>query len=178
MEDQVKQNHEIELLKLEYRECQAGYNSRDDMTEDEFCKVVQLFWLFVTIILALNVFTTIGRFFHCAVCIIIGVAGLFCLLSLLVSIESNASCNVALRQRCKKIEDRLCDLVGFKLQYWQVIDERDKYLEEELVKGRFGAKVGGEKERERSIFVNTVRLLILLWIVIVAVAVVRGIPSK
>lgn len=179
MEDQEKQNHEIELLKLEYRECQSGYNSRDNMTEDEFCKVVQMFGVFVTILLAFNVFSKIGRFFHCVVCITIGVAGFFCLLSLLISIESNASCNVALRQRCRKIEDRLFDLVGVKLQYWGVIDERKKHIEEKLVKGGLSAIAGSEvKERERSIFVNTVRLLIFLWTVIVVVVVVCEIPSK
>jgi hypothetical protein len=168
MDEDLKKNQEIELLKLEYQECQRGYSQRDGLAEDEFGKVVQLFLLLVATVFLFDRFAEAGRSIHCLGCIILGIAGLFYFVSLLVSIESNASCNVALRQRCEEIEKRLQELTGFQLQYWKVIHDRTRHLEEMIIKGTWGTKADRErKERERNIFINTVRLLIVLWIIIV-----------
>jgi hypothetical protein len=163
------------LLKLEYQQCQSGYNSRDRLAEDEFCKVIQKFSIFLTILLAFNIFIKISPVFHFWVCVIIGVAGFSCLFSLLVVIESNSGCNVALRQRCRQIEDRLKELTGFQIQYWQAIEDRRKEREERIVKGIRGAITKRErKEQERSIFIFTVRLLIGLWLIIVVAMIIWG----
>ncbi|UCF00028.1 MAG: hypothetical protein JSV82_02900 [Planctomycetota bacterium] len=175
MENNANKDHEIELLKLEYQQCQSGYNSRDRLAEDEFCKVIQKFSVFLTILLAFNIFIKISPAFHFWVCVIIGIAGLCCLFSLLVVIESNSGCNVVLRQRCRQIEDRLKELTGFQIQYWQAIEDRIKYLEENIVKGiRDTITKRERKEQERSIFVLTIRLLILLWIIIVVAMIIWG----
>jgi hypothetical protein len=172
MNEDSKKNQEIELLKLEYQECQRGYSQRDGLAEDEFGKVVQLFLLLVATVFLFDRFAESGRLIHCSGCIILGVAGLFYFLSLLVSIESNASCNVALRQRCEEIEKRLRELTGFELRYWKTIHDRVRHFEEMVIKGAWGAKADREKkERERNIFINTVRLLIFLWIIVVLFAI-------
>ncbi len=172
MNEDLKKNQEIELLKLEYQECQRGYSQRDGLAEDEFGKVVQLFLLLVATLFLFDRFAESGQIIHCLGCIILGIAGLFYFFSILVSIESNASCNVALRQRCEEIEERLQELTGYKLQYWNKIHDRVRHLEEMVIKGAWGAKADAEKkERERNIFINTVRLLIILWIIVVLVTV-------
>jgi len=173
MDNQTKKDYEIDLLKLEYQECQRGYNQRDHMVEDEFCKVVQLFLLLVATVFLFDRFAIVGRYAHWVGCIILGIAGLFCFFSMLVSIESNASCNVALRRRCREIEKRLHELAGYEIRYWKTINERARHLEEMVFKGSWGTKVGREQsERERNIFINTVRLLIVLWIIVIAIAIV------
>lgn len=172
MNEDLKKNQEIELLKLEYQECQRGYSQRDSLAEDEFGKVVQLFLLLVATVFLFDRFAESGQIIHCLGCIILGIAGLFYFFSILVSIESNASCNVALRQRCEEIEERLQELTGYKLRYWNKIHDRVRHLEEMVIKGAWGAKADAEKkERERNIFINTVRLLIILWIIVVLVTV-------
>jgi hypothetical protein len=83
---------------------------------------------------------------------------------------------VALRQRCEKIEERLQELTGFELRYWKTIHDRERHFEEMVVKGDWGAKADREKkERERNIFIYTVRLLIALWFIVVLFAVL---PQK
>lgn len=174
MVDDSQKNQEIELLKLEYRECQNGYNSRDKMAEDEFCKVIQVFSVFLTILVAFSVFAKVGWYSNCAVCLLIGVTGLMCLVSLLVVIESNSSCKVALRKRCGKIRERLQALVGFKLSYWDAIEQRARHWEEKKIKGALGVTADKDRtEAEQNIFVTAVRLLIFLWMVIVIAAVLR-----
>jgi len=173
MENNANKDNEIELLKLEYQQCQSGYNSRDSLAEDEFCKVIQKFSIFLTILLAFNIFIKISPEFHFWVCIIIGVAGFCCLCSLLVVIESNSGCNVALRQRCRQIEDRLKELTGFQIQYWQAIEKRYKPREERIVKELWGTRADSE-ETERNMFVFTVRLLMGLWIMIVVAMIIWG----
>lgn len=172
MNEDLNKNHEIELLKLEYQECQRGYSQRDGLAEDEFGKVVQLFLLLVATIFLFDRFAESGRTIHCLGCIILGIAGFFYFFSILVSIESNASCNVALRQRCEEIEERIEELTGYKLRYWDTIQKRVRHLEEMVIKGAWGAKADSEKkERERNIFINTVRLLIVLWIIVLVVTI-------
>jgi len=172
MDNEIKKNYEIDLLKLEYQECQHGYSQRDGLVEDEFCKVVQLFLLLVGTMFLFDRFSVAGRAIHCVGCIILGIAGFFCFFSLLVSIESNAGCNVALRQRCEEIEKRIHELMGFELRYWKTIHDRVRHFEEMVIKGAWGAKAGREKkERERNIFINTVRLLIALWFIVVVITI-------
>ena len=178
MKDDATQNNEVDLLKLEYQECQDGYNSRDTMAEDEFFKIVQLFWLLLATLFLFDRFAEVGQYIHCIFCVALGIAGFSCLFSLLVSMESNASCNVALRQRCREIEERLHEILGFHLQYWQAIDKRTRHAEEKIVKGTLGTTTLKErKEAERNIFINTVRLLIILWMIVVVITIARGIPS-
>lgn len=178
MKDEAKQNNEAEFLKFEYKGCQDGYNSRDNMVEDEFFKIVQLFWLLLATLFLFGRFAKVGQYIHFMFCVSLGIAGFSCLFSLLVSMESNASCNVALRKRCREIEERLREILGFNLQYWQVIDKRKKHTEEKLVKGTSGMTALKEKrEGERNIFINTVRLLIVLWVIVVVISVIREIPS-
>ena len=172
MNEDLNKNQEIELLKMEYQECQRGYSQRDGLAEDEFGKVVQLFLLFVATMFLFDRFAESGRIIHCLGCIVLGIAGIFYFFSILVSIESNASCNVALRQRCEEIEERLQELTGYKLRYWNTIQNRVRHLEEMVIKGAWGARADAEKkERERNIFINTVRLLIVLWIIVLLVTV-------
>jgi hypothetical protein len=172
MGNNANKDHEIDLLKLEYQQCQSGYNSRDGLAEDEFCKVIQKFSIFLTILLAFNIFIKISPVFHILVCLIIGFAGFFCLFSLLIVIESNSGCNVALRKRCRQIEDRLKELTGFQIQYWQAIEDRSIRREEKIVKGKRADRES--KEKERNIFIYTVWLLIVLWIIIVVAMIICG----
>jgi len=173
MENYAKKNDEIELLKLEYQECQNGYNSRDSIAHDEFFKLIQVFSIFFTILVAFNIFVEISLLFHHLICIVIGLAGTLSLFSILLVIQSNSNCKVALRKRCIEIEKRLQTLVGFHLRYWQVIDGRSKHFEEKIFKGKPGQKRDIE-ERERNVFVNAVRIFIVLWLVIVFSMIVWG----
>ena len=77
MDADAKKNYEIDLLKLEYQECQRGYSQRDGLAEDEFCKVVQLFLLLVATMFLFDRFAETGRLIHCLGCIILGIAGFF-----------------------------------------------------------------------------------------------------
>ena len=44
------EEREFQLAVLDYQMCQNGYNSRDQITEDEFSKLVQVFSVFLTVI--------------------------------------------------------------------------------------------------------------------------------
>lgn len=165
------ENDKMELLKIEYQMCHNGYNSRDQMTQDEFSKLVQTFSIFLTVLLAINIFIKVSLLLHVLCSITIGVAGLLSMVAQLLDIESNSSCKVALRKRCTEIEDTISKERVF--QYWKVLENRTKYREEELFKGKSG-QVRDREETEGDLFINSSRILIVIWLIIVLNMVIWG----
>jgi len=97
-----------ELLKLEYQECQTGYNNRDKLVPQELSYIVVLFGGLITVIgLLVTKFYNIDAFILRLIISIIGACGFIGLLGLLIDLESSASCKRALRKRSEDIEELL-----------------------------------------------------------------------
>ncbi|MCG8687612.1 MAG: hypothetical protein MI892_22240 [Desulfobacterales bacterium] len=155
----------IEGLKIEYNICQDGYNSRDLMAEDEFSKLIQIFSIFITVLLAVNVFIKINSALHVILCVLIGIAGLVSQLAFLIGIASVSSSKVALRKRSIQIERNLCRL-GVEIKYWEKIENRQKFWIEEIFKGKKGDKQDRE-ESDSSYYVKSGYILIIIWVLLV-----------
>lgn len=143
----------------EYQMCLNGYNYRDQIVPDEFSKLVQNFSIFLTIILAISVFIEVSQILHIILCVLIGMVGFFSIYAILVDMESNLSCKVALRKRCMEIEETT------KLTYWKTVEQRPKYREEHMFKGSPGGRE--QPRRHGNIFITSARLIIVVWILIV-----------
>lgn len=162
------EEREFQLAVLDYQMCQNGYNSRDQITEDEFSKLVQVFSVFLTVIVALNVFIKVSTVLHIILCFSIGLSGLLSMVAFLIDLESASSCKIALRKRCEDIE--LMYKHHNALKYWDSISNRNKYDEEKFLKKLLaGLKKRGvmKSDIEGDLYINASRALILLWITIV-----------
>jgi hypothetical protein len=164
-----------ELLLNEYQECNCAYAYRDQLT-NECCRgIVQTFSVFLTILLATTFFIEVGRYIHIAFCVVIGIASLFSMGTMLLNLESTASCKIALRNRSIEIENTLNSMGGPKI--WERIDNRSKFFEERLFKGQPGCEKGRVKDRlepEYDMFTWAARLLIFLWLVVLIVVAIWG----
>ena len=164
-----------EFLLKEYQECNSGYAYRDQLTNDCCRGLIQTFSVFLTILLATTVFIEVNRSVHVAFCIVIGIASLFSMFTLLLDLESTASCKIALRARSIEIENELRSVGGPRV--WESIDNRTKFFEEGLFKGPSSSEEGKEKDRrepEYDIFIWASRILVLLWVVVLIVVVIWG----
>lgn len=169
-------NHaDEEWLKLEYQMCHAGYNSRDAITEDLFAKAVQVFSVFLTVIVAISAFVKVNYQLHVILCVTIGLAGLISKIAILIDLQSASSCKIVLRKRCNEIEDLIEDYNT--LNYWAVIRDRKRYPEERMYKNIF-SKLKDSKivvsDIEGDLYINATRTLIFLWFAIVTAMVIYG----
>lgn len=94
-----------ELLMLEYQVAHDGHRSRDELVPREFAYMLQAFVMFLTLVAAAQAFLTFDRAFAIVVFILIGLAGLICLVAFLTDIQANTSCKRAVRKRASEIED-------------------------------------------------------------------------
>lgn len=156
-----------EMLALEYRECNIGYNTRDALVQDQFYKMVQTLSIFVTVILAFRLLIKTTFLFHLVFIFLIAVTGLLALVAILSDLESNASCKIAIRKRVRQIESRL--FTNKESGLWKSLETRERYPEERFIKQliRNGAPERDKHEPEKGVFVVAARLLIVAWIVIV-----------
>ena len=166
------------LLRLEYSECQAGYNSRDKMVPDEVNHVGLIFAaLSAVLIFAANLLQAQSSAWFYLVTIVVGIFGLFLLLGFLTDIQSNLSCKRALRKRSKEIEGLLSPERGIanlnpSLSIWRyAIPKRDEFWEEKKLKRVFSKVL---PEGEGDYFVWAVRFAIILWGALVVLSIVYG----
>ncbi len=162
----------LEGLKIEYNACHNGYNSRDLITEDEFSKLIQIFSIFITVLLAVNVFIKIDFVLHIILCALIGVAGLVSQVALLIGLASASSCKVALRKRSIQIEKRFSEL-GINIKYWKKIEDRPKFWIEKKFKGDKGDKKD-RNETDSYYYVKSGYILIFVWILLVVLIAIFG----
>jgi hypothetical protein len=166
-----------EWLKIEYQMCHAGYNSRDAITEDLFAKAVQVFSVFLTVIVAISAFVKINYNLHIFLCIIIGLAGLISMIAILIDLQSASSCKIALRKRCEVIEVMIEDMNTSN--YWEVISKRERYLEEKTYKdiiSKLKSTAVGTKvsDVEGDLYIYATRTLIGLWLGLVTAMIIYG----
>jgi hypothetical protein len=171
-QDEIVTNSEIiRRLLFEYEQCNEGYNSRDLIAADEFSKLTQIFFVFLTLLLTTNILASIDNFLRVFFVLVIGTLGFISFLSLLLDMEGAVSCKVALRRRAFEIEDLIAQSGSPVL--WKTIEERDlRFIEELTLKKREWKKK--EKETEGLLFVLGGRLFIFLWIIIVITVLVWG----
>ncbi|MBW1796202.1 MAG: hypothetical protein JRJ38_17580 [Deltaproteobacteria bacterium] len=167
METDINEN----ILMIEYQMCHDGYNSRDQITQDEFSKLVQTFSIFFTVLFAINIFVKVNPFLHILIIVIIGIAGLLSMMALFLDIQSSSSCKVALRERCIEIEKTISK--EKILCYWDKVEKRSRYPEERFFK-RIMSPIAGRRESQVDIFINASRALILLWIFILFAVIIWG----
>ncbi len=189
----MTKQHNLDLLKLEYEQCNAGYNSRDSLVQDGFAKIVQNFNIFIVILFGFNVLITTDQTLRVILLIIIGIAGFLTLFSQTVDLESNVTCKVVLRSRATQIEEIIegdfssediwNDIPNKKsselqnVRQWHLILERKKLREEEIIKGE-GETVKDKKkemhENESISYVTVSRIFYLLWVVMVGISIFAG----
>lgn len=123
-----------EDLDRDYQQCLDGYHVRDQMVQDEFSKVSQLFFLFAGLLLfstqVLKTSFWLGLSVHVILCLV----GLVAMAALLADMQANASCKAALRRRCTELGEQL------RRSYWPTIRDRQKYGFERCMKGAAGAQ--------------------------------------
>jgi len=178
----------INLLLGEYQQCNEAYNSRDYIAADEFSKVIQSFFIFLTLLLAINIITAnLNSLLHDFFCGALGVLGFISVLSLMLDIEGACSCKVAMRRRAREIEDLLMKRGGPRI--WHTIDLRGpRFLEETMMK-KFEKKersghlrhlpqkdnpAAVEKETEGDLFVFASRMFLVAWILVVIAVIYLG----
>jgi len=166
------------LLRLEYSECQNGYNSRDKIVPDEVRYVGFMFVVLTAVLLfAVDLIGSSPALFT-GVVILVGILGLSFLLGFLLDIQSNLSCKRALRERSKAIEQLLSpksgDVTHPPLSIWRyIIPGRDKYKywEEKKLKRPFSQIL---PEQEGNYFLWAVRVAIILWMAVVVLTIIYG----
>lgn len=167
----------INFLITEYQQCNRGYAFRDQLAHNACRGIIQTFSVFLTLLLAATVFIEVSRSAHISLCIILGFIGLLSMFTLLLDLESTASCKVALRERCLEIESEVGSPNMFKM--WSVIERRGKFFEERLFKGdpaNADSRIKDRPEPEYGLFVVAARVVVLLWILLV-ISVAKWGPS-
>ncbi|TES91865.1 MAG: GNAT family N-acetyltransferase [Desulfobacteraceae bacterium] len=166
------------LLKLEYQECQAGYNNRDKIVPDEL-RNVGLVFTFLTgaLFFAINILQNEPDWLLWLAAGIIGIFGFLLLFGFLIDIQSNVSCKKVLRQRSAEIEDLLSPAPsGIQpntvLQIWRkVIPKRKRKWEERVPKSLLRRK---SPEGETDYFILAARIAIGLWLLLVIFGAIFG----
>jgi len=165
----------ITRLLIEYEQCNEGYNSRDLIAEDEFSKLIQSFFAFLALLLAINILAAMNNYLRIFLCLVIGILGFISFLSFLLDMEGASSCKVALRRRALEIEDIFSQ--GNTPILWKSIEFRyPKFFEERVLKQKSGEKKEKktEKETEGDLFIIGGRIFIALWIIILIIIIVLG----
>ena len=145
-----------ERLLEEYKVLSEGYSYRDQLVPKEFFNIIQLFSIFLVITLTLNIILEFYREMSVFINTLFLILGLVTFISLLLDLESNASCKIAIRKRMEKIER----LLGFKY-FSETIPKRVKLFPEE----KFFKSERGGLEQEVGLFVWASRLLIILYMI-------------
>ncbi|GMV31868.1 MAG: hypothetical protein AMXMBFR59_39930 [Rhodanobacteraceae bacterium] len=161
-----------DLLLEEYKLCHAGYLTRDQMAQDEFTRIIRLFSLLLTMVVALNVLVRISTVLSAVLTLLIGVTGLFAMFAMLVDLQSTSSAKICLRQRSLEIEGEIGDDATFKL--WRCVDTRTKFREERMIKGheteaRAADQAANQHARDRrepesDWFINVARAVLVVWL--------------
>ena len=165
------------LLRLEYQECQEGYNNRDRVIPQELSYIGIVFGVLTTALLfAIRLLPADSAPFY-LVLTVIGVLGLCFILGFLVDILANASSKRALRQRSMQIEELLYPSTdGLRqntpLQIWRnAIPERNRGRGERFLKGVIYTRL---TEREVNYFMLAGWLSLVLWIALVVFCAIYG----
>ncbi len=162
--------NEIDLLKLDYQSCLNGYSYRDQLVADNFFKLVQVFSIFLTILLGILIFAKVHVMLHILLCIVLGLSGLIAMYSLLIDIASTSSSKIAIRKRSLEIEKKIGNGV---IEYWDTIEKRKKYNIEIFLKGKSGQKKDRE-EKESAVFLYVSKILMSIYILIILFMIYYG----
>ncbi len=157
-----------ELLILELQLGHEGYEWRDKLVPSEFAYMVQVFFAFAVLTTAAKAFRLFDERFTVVVLLLFGITGLLALTTFLIDMEANISCKRALRKRGTEIEGKLG---GRTLRQWKTITDRLMLFEEGVLKH---ASRGSLEQSVGNGFVWAARLLVLLWVLLVAVVIFWG----
>lgn len=104
----LSKDNRLELLQWNYEQCQAGYHSRDQMTNDIFYKMVQctIFYLGLLSLSFLPRTQRSGIVLELFLILLL-IAGSLSLYVLLVILTSTLNCKIALRKQCIFIEEKI-----------------------------------------------------------------------
>ena len=142
-----------ERLLEEYKVLSEGYNYRDQLVPKEFFNILQIFSILLTISLVVNIIIEFSLEMSVFVNTIFLILGLVTFISLLLDMESTASCKIEIRKRMKEMEKSL----GFKY-FSETIPKRPKFPEENLLKNELAGL-----EKEVGWFLNASRLIIVIY---------------
>lgn len=101
------QQEKLEFLLWNYQQCQTGYHSRDQMTNDIFVKISQIFTFYITL-LSLPFFARITDYniikWYLLFLLVSGSLSIFVLILIL---NNMIDCKIALREQCTFIEGKI-----------------------------------------------------------------------
>jgi hypothetical protein len=168
-----EQQPNSELLKLEYEQCNEGYNNRDTLTQDGFVKIVQNFNIFIVIVLLS--FSSISTIkleppFHAGFLILVGLAGFIALFSQTVELASNITCKIALRSRASEVEEKLASTMESNdVQLWHRIFNRHRNIVEKVLKR---SEKSEREEAETNWFLAASWLFMVIWVLTIICSVI------
>ncbi|HUR62394.1 MAG TPA: hypothetical protein VM286_08550 [Candidatus Thermoplasmatota archaeon] len=162
-----------ERLKLWYATADAGYHTRNQMVPEQFSKMITLYQVFITMLVAFALWVqspaaaaspglkTTAPF----IALLLEVSGLFCMLAMHLDLCSTLSAKYSMQAYLEDWDGGAAPTKGPR----QVVSERPTYREESL-KHVLAAEWGQAKRcwagsrARRAQFVVVSRVLIMLWI--------------
>jgi hypothetical protein len=163
------------LLIEEYKILNAGYNNRDLIVPNEFFKIMQVFSILLVVSLTINIILKFSMNISAFVNTLFLILGLVALSSLLLDLESNASCKIAIRARMTEIERLLSEDVDDFKYFSKTILEREKCAVENLITR---TKSHEKEEREKDLFILASRIVIALYMVYAFILIFFGTEIK
>jgi uncharacterized integral membrane protein len=181
----ISKSQVINFLMKKYEIYIEGYNYRDKMVNDIFFRIIQVFQLFlIIIVISTNLVETNSGCYSIICYIIIGFVGFLTMGSLLLTLQSLSSGKAEIRKQCRNIEDtisKLCPIEAYletsilapeekanapNLKYWDAIQKRDKYKWE---KSKFINKF----EQKNTFRINISKVIIGIWILIILIVIIN-----
>ena len=160
----------------EYRQCQVGYQYRDQLTQDEFVKLFQIFSVLFLLLAGTAFLGKADEWLLLIIRVMLCATGTSALLALLIDLQANAGCKRSLRTLSSHIE------VELGLKYWTVVASRKMGREE-----RYAKKILGWLESKSRPTPNTItdgsitdmfvwigRFLCAIWFIISLAAIIMG----
>jgi len=149
---------------LAYKASLDGYNSRDAMIQSGFAHLVNVFFIFVVLMVAQAVFGTdkAPAKLSLTLTFILAIVGFGALIGLLVALEATTSCKGKLRELGEILEEEL--QMDQAESYWKAILRREKCRLEKLVK--FKRRQGEREWSCGNVLIWAAYGIVLLWILI------------
>ena len=180
----------IQLLILEYKECNNGYNNRDLIIQDEFAKLITIFGVltgFITVFNSVFGHSDFLLFFN----LFLGGFGIISLGAIFIDLEANVSCRKALRDRCNEIELELKqgekDILKIWTKEYGVIDSRSRFPGEIITKKTSkildlisNYLISNKSDRNTiveassDLYIWSGKILFFLWIILIIVVIFTG----
>jgi hypothetical protein len=162
----------LKFLKWNYEQCKAGYHSRDQMVNDIFYKLSQIFPLYI----GLGSIPFLVKFpanYIRLYLIFVLISGVITIWPLLWILSNMIQCKIILRQQCEYLEDKIRSdyLTGSSDIFFEnSIYKKDRFnMHWECIRCRDSCFLfpKGKVDEEKKIIVWAALMLLLFWVIII-----------